>query len=161
MTAAAVAGSVLLVGCAPTVPQGDVDELAEPFGQTTLVLVPDHNGSEPVGLSAYVADTAGLRRQGLMGWESLPDDTGMLFVYDRDSDSAFWMKDTLIPLSIAFAAADGTIHSVLDMDPCTDDPCPLYDPGRPYRYALEVEQGVFDDLGVEPGWRLETVDDAG
>ena len=61
------------------------------------------------------------------------------------------MKDTLIPLSIAFADADGTILSILDMDPCESDPCEIYDPGVPYRSALEVNQGAFDDWGVRVG----------
>ena len=64
------------------------------------------------------------------------------------------MKNTLIPLSIAFADAEGTIVSILDMEPCEADPCEIYDPGVPYRSALEVNQGAFDDWGVQVGDRL-------
>ena len=64
------------------------------------------------------------------------------------------MKDTLIPLSIAFADADGMIVSILDMEPCETDPCEIYDPGVTYRSALEVNQGAFSRWGVEEGDRL-------
>lgn len=130
------------------------EDLAEPFGQRGLTLAGD---GEEVKLSAYVADTAELRRRGLMGWESMPDDTGMLFVYEDDSTGGFWMKDTLLELSIAFASADGTVHTVMEMEPCERSPCPSYAPDEPYRYALEVERGVFEDIGLEPGWTLGPV----
>lgn len=90
-----------------------------------------------------------------MGRESLPARGGMLFVFPDDTDGGFWMKDTLIPLSIAFADADGTILAILDMEPCRAEPCERYRPGVAYRYALEVNQGLFDEVGAEQGWRLE------
>ena len=61
------------------------------------------------------------------------------------------MKDTLIPLSIAFAGEDGTILAILDMDPCEADPCEIYDPDVSYRSALEVNQGAFYGLGRRRG----------
>jgi uncharacterized protein len=151
-----VALAVTVAACAST-PEGSAEELSEPFGQARISLT---DGEEEVVLDVYVADTWSLRRQGLMGWESLPPGTGMLFVFDRDTDNGFWMKDTLIPLTIAFADADGGVHTVLDMEPCEADPCPTYEPERPYRYALEVAQGAFDDLGLgsSPGWRLAVRD---
>ena len=63
-----------------------------------------------------------------MGRTTLPADAGMVFVFSEDSPRPFWMKDTLIPLSIAFYAGDGRILRILDMEPCDADPCPLYDP---------------------------------
>jgi uncharacterized membrane protein (UPF0127 family) len=80
--------------------------------------------------------------------------TGMLFVFDGPTRGAFWMKDTLIPLSIAFARADGRILKILNMDPCSADPCPVYDPGVAFAYALEVNQGAFRRWGVRAGNRL-------
>lgn len=138
-------------GCTTAPDAGPPAELAEPFDQARVALEGDGGEAE---LSVYVADTPELRRQGLMGWESLPDDTGMLFVFDDDTRSGFWMKDTLIPLSIAFADASGRVHTVLDMEPCRSEPCPSHRPDESYRYALEVEQGAFDEIGLEPGWRL-------
>jgi uncharacterized membrane protein (UPF0127 family) len=61
------------------------------------------------------------------------------------------MKNTLIPLSIAFLDADGRILRILDMEPCEADPCPLYPPGVAYTSALEVNQGAFERWGVEVG----------
>jgi uncharacterized membrane protein (UPF0127 family) len=89
-----------------------------------------------------------------MGRTSLPADAGMVFVYPEDHAGPFWMKGTLIPLSIAFYAADGRILRILDMQPCEADPCPLYDPEVPYRGALEVNEGAFADWGITEGDRL-------
>jgi uncharacterized membrane protein (UPF0127 family) len=64
------------------------------------------------------------------------------------------MKNTLIPLSIAFYRADGRIARILDMAPCKKNPCPLYDPGVAYRGALEVNEGAFARWGISEGDRL-------
>ena len=110
-----------------------------------------HTASGPVRLEVEVADDASERETGLMGRESLPDDGGMAFLWADPIRASFWMKDTLIPLSIAFWGEDGGIVSILDMDPCRADPCPTYDPGVPFVGALEVNQGFFDDRGVASG----------
>jgi uncharacterized membrane protein (UPF0127 family) len=98
-----------------------------------------------------IADTQAERARGLMGRESLAPDAGMVFVFPEDTDSAFWMKDTPIPLSIAFYADSGRILRVLDMQPCRRDPCPVYDPKVRYRGALEVNRGAFARWGVRAG----------
>ncbi|MBD0290293.1 MAG: DUF192 domain-containing protein [Thermoleophilia bacterium] len=89
-----------------------------------------------------------------MGRVALPANAGMLFVWDSDTSGGFWMKDTLIPLSIAFYDARGRILRVLDMVPCRADPCPVYDPGVAYRGALEVNRGAFRRWGVRAGDRI-------
>jgi hypothetical protein len=104
-----------------------------------------------VSLEVELADTPEERRQGLMNRRSLPERSGMLFLYERDERGGFWMKDTLIPLSIAFIDADGRILRILDMEPCAAEPCPIYDAGVAYRAALEVGQGAFERLGVGVG----------
>jgi uncharacterized membrane protein (UPF0127 family) len=98
-----------------------------------------------------VADSPELQQLGLMHRTSLADDSGMVFIFFEDNTAGFWMKDTLIPLSIAFFNRDGEILKILDMEPCEADPCPSYDPGVTYQGALEVNQGAFDDWGVELG----------
>jgi hypothetical protein len=98
-----------------------------------------------------IADTDALRQQGLMGRTELADDAGMLFLWADDTMSTFWMKDTLIPLSIAFVAADGRVLALLDMEPCRADPCPAYDPQLSYRMALEAKRGSFARWGVRVG----------
>ena len=105
----------------------------------------------PVVLRLEIADTTEERGQGLMGRTSLPERTGMLFVYPSPARGGFWMKDTLIPLSIAFLDGSGRILRILDMAPCRSDPCPVYDPGIAYRSALELKQGSFARLGVAVG----------
>jgi uncharacterized protein len=112
-----------------------------------------HEGEETT-IALEVADTPSERERGLMGRTSLPADAGMAFVFPEDHTGPFWMKDTLIPLSIAFYTADGRILKILDMEPCTEDPCPLYNPGVAYRGALEVNKGAFDDWGISAGDRL-------
>ena len=106
---------------------------------------------DEVTVHVEVADTQAERARGLMGRRELPDDGGMIFAFPTDSTSAFWMKDTLIPLSIAFYDESGTIMRILDMEPCTQDPCALYDPQASYRGALEVNRGAFERWGVHEG----------
>ena len=118
------------------------------FEQTTGVI---QTAGGPVTLELEIAESHEERQQGLMGRESLPEQTGMLFVYDEARRGSFWMKDTLIPLSIAFLGDQGEVLEVLDMEPCRADPCPLYDPGISYSAALEVNRGAFDRWGVEAG----------
>jgi uncharacterized protein len=122
----------------------------EPSGPVVLI----ETAAGEVEVAVEVADSQDEREVGLMDRESLPADAGMIFVFDEDNVGGFWMKNTLIPLSIAFAAEDGTILSILDMEPCEADPCEIYDPAVAYRYALEVNQGAFDDWGVAVGDRL-------
>lgn len=101
-----------------------------------------------------VADTRDLRRKGLMFVTDLGDLDGMLFVFDTPSSGSFWMKDTLIPLDIAFFGTDGSLVAVLQMEPCGDqDPCPTYRPGADYQYALEAPAGAL--IGLDPAAILE------
>lgn len=112
-------------------------------------------GEESVDVPVYVADDQELRQQGLMHREELAPGAGMVFLFPDDSEGGFWMKNTLIPLSIAFFAADGDVLAVLDMEPCEEDPCPSYDPGVSYRGTLEVNEGFFDEVGLDEEWRIE------
>jgi uncharacterized membrane protein (UPF0127 family) len=98
-----------------------------------------------------VADSGGERARGLMNRSSLPENAGMLFVYDEPTTGGYWMKDTLIPLSIAFMDGNGRILRILDMEPCRADPCAVYDPGVTYASALEVNRGALGRAGVREG----------
>lgn len=89
------------------------------------------------------------RARGLMEVTDLQGYSGMAFVYEEDVENAFYMRNTPMPLSIAWIAADGTVVSTADMEPCDDqDGCPTYPPAGPYRYAIEVPQGALPDLGI-------------
>jgi hypothetical protein len=103
-------------------------------------------GGEPWRVA--VADTPQRRSRGLMGVTGLGGLDGMLFVWVDDVDGAFWMKDTLIPLDIAFFDSGGGLVDSLAMVPCEEDPCPRYRAAGSYRYALEVPAGGFE--GIDP-----------
>ncbi len=105
-------------------------------------------------ITVETADTQETQEKGLMGRESLDEDWGMLFVYDRDSRKSFWMKNTKIPLSIAYIAADGTIREIYDMEPLSTR---TVDSRYSVRYALEVNQGAFERHGIKTGDKVEFI----
>lgn len=113
---------------------------------------------------AEVADEHDERVLGLMHRPSLGADEGMLFVFPGKTSGGFWMKNTLIPLSIAYMERNDDGYEVLvlkDMEPCRADPCPDYPPGRPYDATLEVNRGWFEGHGVRPGDVAEVRDAEG
>ena len=120
-----------------------------PAGTATYRLLPDGGRAQTVRLE--VAADPAARARGLMGRERVRPGSGMVFLYPGDVREAFWMKDTLVPLSIAFVAADGRVVSVAEMAPCRADPCPTYEPAGPYRYAVELAAGAFPAAGVGAG----------
>ena len=107
---------------------------------------------------AEVASTPDTRATGLMNRFSLKPDTGMLFVFERPEPLAFWMKNTYVPLSIAFLDADGRILNIEDMAPQTENSHWSKGPGL---YALEMRKGWFAERGIKPGDRVEGVGRAG
>lgn len=116
---------IALVAGTFTVTRGDARGEA-----TTLTL-------DGVGFKPELAVTAAARGKGLMYRSTAPKD-GMLFVFPRPTASAFWMKNTLVPLAITFFDAAGQRVRRLSMKPCRGDPCKIYDPGHLYRFALEM-----------------------
>jgi uncharacterized protein len=84
-----------------------------------------------------VAKTSAQRSRGLMNRTQAPQD-GMLFVFPQTTTGGFWMKNTLVPLTIVFFDSAGNRVRKLSMVPCRKDPCAIYDPGRAYRFALEL-----------------------
>ena len=117
-------------------------------------------GGEARTVRLEIAATPAARARGLMGRTEVPEGTGMVFLYPEDVAEAYWMKNTLVPLSIAFVAADGRVVSVSEMTPCKADPCPSYAPAGPYRYAVELAAGSFDAAGVGPGAKVVPEDPA-
>jgi uncharacterized membrane protein (UPF0127 family) len=117
-------------------------------------------GGRPVTVRLEVAADPAARARGLMGRTEVPEGTGMVFLYPGDVAEAYWMKNTLVPLSIAFVAADGRVVSVAEMTPCTADPCPSYPPAGPYRYAVELPAGAFEAAGVGAGDKVVATDPA-
>jgi uncharacterized membrane protein (UPF0127 family) len=89
-----------------------------------------------------------------MNRRSLEAKAGMAFLYPEAHRGGYWMKDTLIPLDIAFAGASGKILRIFTMQPCRRDPCRIYDPKVDYRSALEVNAGSFRRWRVRVGDRI-------
>ena len=107
-----------------------------------------------VKVRVEIPDNASEFRRGLMYRTALPKDRGMLFIFEEEQKLSFWMKNTLIPLSIAFIDSEGRIVDIQDMKPLDDDP-PHYVSAKPAQYALEVNKGFFEERGVEVGDRTE------
>jgi uncharacterized protein len=156
-------------------------QAAGPDGGRALPAVAFAGGqARTATLAVEVADDGNEMQCGLMHRTSLPDDQGMIFIYGEDSSGGFWMRNTLIPLSIAYVAADGRIVDILDMRPVPEpkmtpfrmpdgtevnvkdgDRPPdgatwvTYPPRGPYRYAIEANQGWFGRHGIAVGDRAD------
>jgi uncharacterized protein len=155
--AAALLLAALTAACRP----GAVDDELEylpliRFDTASAVIV---TATDTVPLSVELAEREDQRSYGLMERASLPQDAGMIFLYgsEQPADAGFWMYRTRIPLDIAFLDEEGTILTILAMEPCPDvDPrgCRSYPPGVPYYSALEVNRGWFAQRGVGVGDRV-------
>jgi uncharacterized protein len=120
-----------------------------------LRIVTIHTSSrKEVRVRVEIADNAFERARGLMYRTALAEDRGMLFIFEAEQKLSFWMKNTRIPLSIAFIDSEGRIVDIQDMRPLDDDP-PHYVSAKPAQYALEVNQGFFEERGVKVGDRAE------
>jgi uncharacterized membrane protein (UPF0127 family) len=106
-------------------------------------------------LQVEIADTPDERAEGLMGRVSLGADAGMAFLWDEPIEARFWMKDTLIPLQVAFWDTAGDIVGLIEMTPCEADPCPTYGPERAFVGAVEANVGWFTAHGVAVGDTVE------
>ena len=166
--------SLLIAGCGGTDPGGSAGDDGSSGGargaegsrgegstamETTSRASSPASGTVRIGASGgsvevevEMADDMDEMQKGLMGRTALAEDAGMLFVYPEERELSFWMKDTLIPLSIAFMDAEGRIVDIQDMKALDDRP-PHYTSAEPARYALEVNEGFFDERGVEVGDR--------
>ncbi|CAN5898758.1 hypothetical protein BH23ACT2_BH23ACT2_05560 [soil metagenome] len=137
---------------------GEERILPEGFGEA-MVTITAADG-ETCEVCVLTATTSAARSQGLMDVSDpgLGGYDGMLFEYDDETSGSFWMRNTLLDLSIAWFDGDGTLVSTADMEPCPDDvanaDCPRYAPDGAYRSALEVPQGELQDLLVADGSSL-------
>ena len=102
-------------------------------------------------IDAQVAQNVDERMTGLMFRKEMPQHEGMLFVFDYPSQQCFWMRNTLLPLSVAFVADDGTIVNIDEMKPLTENShCSV----KPVRYVLEMNTGWFARKGIKAGTKL-------
>ncbi len=122
---------------------------APAFAQPQLPVVQLNAGMHLI--RAEVAADYGSRMTGLMHRASMPSNAGMLFIFDDSERQCMWMKNTLIPLSVAFIDEAGAVINIEDMAPQTED---SHCATRPSRYALEMNRGWFAARGIKPGSRL-------
>jgi uncharacterized membrane protein (UPF0127 family) len=102
-----------------------------------------------------VADTLEKRTKGLMDRESLAQDKGMLFIFDKEEEYSFWMKNTLIPLDIIWINKDKQVVDIeKNVQPCQTDPCLRYSPDQKAKYVLELNAGQSDQAQIKIGDKL-------
>ena len=137
------AGAMLLAGLLAAAAIAQV-------GPQKLASVPLRAGFHAI--QAEVARTPEQRATGLMHRKDMGANEGMLFVFEQPAEQCFWMKNTLIPLSIAFLAEDGSVVNIAEMKPQSlDSHCSE----KPVQFALEMNQGWFSKRGIKPGFRIE------
>jgi uncharacterized membrane protein (UPF0127 family) len=103
-------------------------------------------------IQAQVAANPDQRSIGLMHRAEMPQSEGMLFAFEQATQQCFWMKNTLLPLTAAFIADDGTIVNLADMKPQTTD---AHCSEQPVRWVLEMNQGWFAKRGIKAGFKLQ------
>jgi uncharacterized protein len=154
-----LATGLIVLACMPSDDEDVVNGAVVMSFDTTRVLVA--TARDTVSILAEVARTQEQRTMGLMERRVLAEGAGMLFLYDADqpASAGFWMFRTRIPLDIAFTDSAGRIVAIRQMAPCEAQlaaGCPSYEPGAPYRAALEVNGGLLARRGVTTGSRLMT-----
>lgn len=120
-------------------------------GQPQLDLQRVTLGAGMYRIDAQVAQEPEQRQIGLMFRAEMPQHEGMLFVFDEPAEQCFWMKNTLLPLTAAFVADDGSIVNLVDMQPKTTD---SHCSAKPVRFVLEMHQGWFATRAIKAGFRL-------
>lgn len=131
---------------------GEAADVVE-FGEISFRVTPARGKGIPATTErcALLADTELERQKGLMGRSDLGDYDAMIFRFDADTTGTFYMRNVPMALSIAWFDASGRFVSSADMAPCPDqEGCPQYAPAGPYRFALEVQKGGLERLGVAP-----------
>jgi uncharacterized protein len=158
---AALAGALWLAACDGQEPPPAVSRQT-PIVPVDTGTVRIETGGRTVHLSVEIAATEEQQRVGLMERASLPEDEGMLFVYDepQPGSAGFTMFRTLVPLDIAFLDRAGRILVIVPMEPCQSPVafwCDHHAPGIPYNAALEVNHGFFERHGIDTGARVQLI----
>lgn len=132
----------------------ETPEISVDDENATATFLESTGPTENVTVSLEVAANGEERAEGLMYRESLPENHGMVFVYDEEGQRTFWMKNTLIPLDIIYLDANRTVLNVAEAEPqpnASDDDLERYPSDGPAQYVIELERGFAEEHGVEPG----------
>jgi uncharacterized membrane protein (UPF0127 family) len=159
-TTASTSSTTTPSGSGPTsVPDAGGSSVA-PEGFTSVTLVVTRSDGTVEEFCVWLADTPALRQQGLMGVTdpTLGGAGAMVFAFEDDTAGSFWMKDTLLPLSIAFYDAGGAFLDSFAMQPCEAEPCLHHPTPSDFVYAIEVPEGGLEPLGLIPGSTLSVSD---
>jgi uncharacterized membrane protein (UPF0127 family) len=154
-TAAKLRGLLLICGALVLIPTACRSSLDATGSLPRGTLAISRGGRTLVSFDVQLALTTADQMKGLMGVKHLDGDRGMAFLWSTPVRYGFYMKDTLIPLDIAFWDEGLTIVDILQMPPCTADPCELFTPSTEYVGAIEVNQGVMGQKGVRIGDKVE------
>ena len=157
---AALFCGLVLVGCSGEETSSEAEtssgaETSSPDESATVTIDASGGQRVEVDVEVEIADDYAERQRGLMERTELAENAGMLFVFDREQQLSFWMRNTLIPLSIAYIDAEERIIDIQDMQPLDETSHPSAEPAM---YALEVNQGFFDEHGVGVGDEVELPD---
>ncbi len=148
-----VAALLLIAACGAQQPSPPPTTPPAPPAQPTGPRVTFPDGTV---IRVEIASDDATRAQGLMYRDSLPPNTGMLFLFAQTGEYPFWMKNTLIPLDMVWIdEAQRVAHVKYDVPPCKADPCPSYPPNAPARFILEVPAGVARQHGIVAGSQLK------
>ena len=135
-------------------PPSSIPTTALPSTSSTTFAGGDLADWEPIAvlvgenaLTVALADEESERQQGLGGVTDLGDFEGMLFAWEEEVTTGFWMKDTLIALDLFFFGADGAIVDQTSLEPCRTDPCPVFVAGGLFRWVLEAPAGSLEGTG--------------
>jgi uncharacterized membrane protein (UPF0127 family) len=137
----------LFINCVPA------EQKAQHKLETKTIVIVNQDGAD-IPLTVELARTSEEHNMGLMFRKKLDDGEGMLFIYNRDQILSFWMKNTVIPLSIAFISHDRRVIEIQDMQPQS---LQSIRSSRSARYALEAPQGWFERAGITSGCVAETL----
>lgn len=138
----AATAAVVVAGCSQSTP---------PAATEPIVRIGQHQWK------VEISNTEQTRHQGLSGRRSVPEGTGMLFVFPSEQELSFWMKDCFVPIDVAYISADHVIVSTyaMSVEPDPANPVKFYDSNHTAMYALEVAGGTVARLGIKPGDRIE------
>ena len=109
------------------------------------------NGNEKIKIKVEIADDAAERAKGLMLRDFLDENSGMLFIFEKEGNYSFWMKNTIIPLDMIWISDSMEIVDISHADPCVEEPCRSYRPQEEARYVLEVNGNFTVEKGIQIG----------